>query len=238
MNSEHQQAVVGAAALGDRRDRQPGDRRLHRHRAPTSGSRDRRQRVDRRAPGKMPASRHSAASAPIAASEKRSTSRAALGRRAARRGRGRRRRRRARNRRRRARPPARRIAPTAGASSFSVHCGKLRAEQHRLQHQPFRDEAVERRQRRDRRRSRREREEPVAGMRLSRPPSRSMSRSPVAVSTAPAPKNSRLLNSAWLSDVQQRRRHRQRRRAAMPFALNASARPRPMKMRPMFSIVE
>ena len=35
----------------------------------------------------------------------------------------------------------------------------------------------------------------VAGMRWMRPPSRSMSRSPVLVSTAPAPKNNRLLNT-------------------------------------------
>ena len=38
----------------------------------------------------------------------------------------------------------------------------------------------------------------VSGMRWMRPPRCSMSRSPVAVSTAPAPKNSRLLNSEWL----------------------------------------
>ena len=39
----------------------------------------------------------------------------------------------------------------------------------------------------------------VRGMRWIRPPRCSMSRSPVAVSTAPAPKNSRLLNSEWLN---------------------------------------
>ena len=39
----------------------------------------------------------------------------------------------------------------------------------------------------------------VFGMRWIRPPRCSMSRSPVAVSTAPAPKNSRLLNTEWLN---------------------------------------
>src|SRR5262249_53232876 len=38
----------------------------------------------------------------------------------------------------------------------------------------------------------------VCGMRWMRPPRCSMSRSPVAVSTAPEPKNSRLLNTEWL----------------------------------------
>ena len=39
----------------------------------------------------------------------------------------------------------------------------------------------------------------VCGMRWMRPPRCSMSRSPVEVSTAPAPKNSRLLNTEWLN---------------------------------------
>ena len=39
----------------------------------------------------------------------------------------------------------------------------------------------------------------VSGMRWMSPPRCSMSRSPVAVSTAPEPKNSRLLNSEWLN---------------------------------------
>ena len=39
----------------------------------------------------------------------------------------------------------------------------------------------------------------VSGMRWISPPRCSMSRSPVAVSTAPAPKNSRLLKSEWLN---------------------------------------
>ena len=46
----------------------------------------------------------------------------------------------------------------------------------------------------------------VCGMRWISPPRCSMSRSPVAVSTAPAPKNSRLLNKRMIEDVEQRRR--------------------------------
>ncbi|OQC57339.1 MAG: hypothetical protein BWX54_01190 [Verrucomicrobia bacterium ADurb.Bin018] len=40
---------------------------------------------------------------------------------------------------------------------------------------------------------------PVNGIRFSRPPSCSMLRVPVACATAPAPMNSRPLNSAWFS---------------------------------------
>ena len=39
----------------------------------------------------------------------------------------------------------------------------------------------------------------VSGIRRASPPSRSISRVPVARTTAPAPRNSRLLNSAWFS---------------------------------------
>ena len=39
----------------------------------------------------------------------------------------------------------------------------------------------------------------VRGMRWIKPPMVSMSRSPVASSTAPAPKNSRLLKTVWFS---------------------------------------
>ena len=52
----------------------------------------------------------------------------------------------------------------------------------------------------------------VCGMRWMRPPRCSMSRSPVAVSTAPAPKNSRLLNSEWLNTCSSAGGERERRR--------------------------
>ena len=43
---EHEQAVVGAAALGDRHDRQPVDPDLHRHPVADEAVHHRRQRVD------------------------------------------------------------------------------------------------------------------------------------------------------------------------------------------------
>ncbi len=85
-------------------------------------------------------------------------------------------------------------APTAGTRNFNPHDGSCGLEQDRLEGQPLRDEAVERRQRRDRHAPTRN-AKAVAGMRWMRPPSRSMSRSPVLVVTAPAPKNNRLLNT-------------------------------------------
>ena len=88
-------------------------------------------------------------------------------------------------------------APTAGTSSFSPHCGScgLSRIAWKVSHsetKPFSGGSAE------------IATQPtstagaVSGMRWISPPSRSMSRSPVAVSTAPAPKNSRLLNSMWL----------------------------------------
>ena len=86
---EDQQAVIGAAALGDRHDRQPG----HARSAPACARRPARCVTGASAsitsPGSMPASRQSAARTTMAASEKRSVS-ARLGRRwRARAGRGR-----------------------------------------------------------------------------------------------------------------------------------------------------
>ena len=148
-------------------------------------------------PGRMPASRQSAASANIAASEKRSTSCAARPRVDA-------------------RPAEERdaegldeaaaasaadsasSAPTAGIRNFSPHCGSSRAEQDRLEGQPFGDEAVERRQGGDRDAADQEGEARSAACggsaRRAAPCRARRSR----VSTAPAPKNSRLLNSEWL----------------------------------------
>ena len=74
-------------------------------------------------------------------------------------------------------------------------------------------------------------------MRWMRPPSCSMSRSPVAVSTAPAPKNSRLLKSEWLRTWNSAAVSASAAAQRMPLAWKASARPSPMKMMPMFSTV-
>ena len=88
-------------------------------------------------------------------------------------------------------------APTAGTRNFSSHCGSaglsriawnvshsetkpLNGGSAEIAAEPMRKANA------------------VRGMRWISPPSRSMSRSPVAPSTAPAPKNSRLLNSEWL----------------------------------------
>ena len=49
MNREHQQAVVGAAALGDRHDRKPWHADLHRHARADQARTDRRQRIDEQA---------------------------------------------------------------------------------------------------------------------------------------------------------------------------------------------
>ena len=64
-----------------------------------------------------------------------------------------------------------------------------------------------------------------------------MSRSPVAVSTAPEPKKSRLLKSEWFSTWKSAAVSDSAAPSAMPFASKASASPRPMKMMPIFSTV-
>ena len=64
-----------------------------------------------------------------------------------------------------------------------------------------------------------------------------MSRSPVAVSTAPTPKNSRLLNTEWLNTWNSAAVSPSAAAAGSWLAPNAIARPRPMKMMPMFSTV-
>ena len=77
----------------------------------------------------------------------------------------------------------------------------------------------------------------VSGMRWISPPRCSMSRSPVALSTAPAPKNSRLLNSEWLRTWNSAAVNASAAAKPMALASKASARPSPMKMMPMFSTV-
>ena len=179
MKQNDQQAVVGAAAFGDRHDRQPGRSR------PAAACRRR------------PAPRTTGASASITdagkdarqqaehgqdahrGSEKRSTSLRRPPPRCAG-GRGRRCRTRARNRPRPAPPPAPAARPTAGIEQLQRPLRQRGPSRIAWNSQPFRDEAVERRQGRDGQRSRSARTRPVAGMRWIRPPSRSMSRSPVA----------------------------------------------------------
>src|SRR5262249_8529708 len=75
----------------------------------------------------------------------------------------------------------------------------------------------------------------VCGMRWISPPRCSMSRSPVLVSTEPAPKNRRLLNTEWLNTCSRPAVSASAAAHAMPYALKASARPSSMKMIPMFS---
>ena len=65
----------------------------------------------------------------------------------------------------------------------------------------------------------------------------STSRSPVEVSTAPAPKNSRLLNKEWLSTWNNAAVKASAAASFRPLAWNAKARPRLAKMTPTFSIV-
>ena len=89
-------------------------------------------------------------------------------------------------------------APAAGASSFKPHCGSagLKRTAWKVSHSdakalnggsaemPMHPPSTA---------------SAVTGMRWMRPPSLSMSRAPVAVNTAPAPKNRRLLSIEWLN---------------------------------------
>ena len=89
------------------------------------------------------------------------------------------------------------MAPTAGTISFRPHCGSsgLSRIAWKVSHsetKPLSGGSAEMAMQPAKKAN------AVSGMRWMRPPSFSMSRSPVAVSTAPAPKNSRLLNSEWL----------------------------------------
>ena len=127
-------------------------------------------------------------------------------------------------------------APTAGTMIFRPHCGRsglcktawkvshsetkpLKGGSAEIATQPTRKAKL------------------VTGMRWMRPPSFSMSRSPVAVRTAPAPKNSRLLKNEWLRTWNSAAVSASAAASIMPLAWKASARPRPTKMTPMFSIV-
>ena len=89
-----------------------------------------------------------------------------------------------------------------GHQEFQPPRGKLRAEQDRLERQPLGDEAVERRQGGDRCAADQEHESGLTACGGSGRRDDSMSRSPVASSTAPAPKKSRLLNMRVVEDVE------------------------------------
>ncbi len=65
-----------------------------------------------------------------------------------------------------------------------------------------------------------------------------MSRAPVAVRTAPAPKNSSVLNRLWFRACISAAVIASAAALVMLFALKASARPRPRNTSPRFSIVE
>ena len=78
----------------------------------------------------------------------------------------------------------------------------------------------------------------VTGMRWMSAPSFSMSRRPVALNTAPAPQNSRLFSSAWLTQWKSAAVSASAASTGRWSARNSSARPRPMAMMPMFSTVE
>ena len=68
----------------------------------------------------------------------------------------------------------------------------------------------------------------VTGSRWISPPNRSMSRSCVACSTAPAPMNSRLLNSVWFKACRRAADSAIAAAAGSPLAVKASANPRAM----------
>ena len=145
---EHEQAVIGTAARGDRHDREPLRAGLHRHVAADQRGTHRRQRIDEQA------GQDSGEQAKRGEKEhrgKREASRFPCGLGGA-----------------RARPAEKRHAVGFDEAGRGKRRGQreqradgrhqelqapwrqLRAEQDRLERQPFRDEAVERRQRRDR----------------------------------------------------------------------------------------
>ena len=123
-------------------------------------------------------------------------------------------------------------APTAGTRNLSSHCGSagLRRMAWKVSHsetKPLKGGSAEIAAEPTRNTN------AVCGMRWIRPPRRSMSRSPVAVRTAPAPKNSRLLNTEWLKTWNSAAVNASAAAAGISFAWKASARPSPMKMMPM-----
>ena len=229
-----QQAVIGAAACGDRNDREPLHADLHRHaradQAELTGA-----SASMKKPGRIPARRHSAARRIMAASE------IAVG---LRRGFG--------GARARAAEKCHAVGldETSGGQrrrqrqqradrrhqNLQSPCRQLRAEQDRLEGQPFRDEAVERRQRRDRHAADQEDE---GGLRHAVDEPAEMLHVALAgrVQHRAGAEEQQALEQRMIEDVEQRGGERQRRGERHAVALNASARPRPMKMMPIFSTV-
>ena len=127
-------------------------------------------------------------------------------------------------------------APTAGTSSFSAQgssrgLSRIAWKVSHSETKPFSGGSAEMAMHPARK------AKAVCGMRRISPPSCSMSRSPVADSTAPEPKNSRLLNSEWLKTWNSAAVMASAAASGMAAALKASASPSPMKMIPMFSTV-
>jgi len=78
----------------------------------------------------------------------------------------------------------------------------------------------------------------VTGIRAASPPRRSRSRSPVARSTDPAPKNSSVLKAAWLTACSTAAAISSPANARFPSAANTPAAPTPISISPTFSVVE
>ena len=148
-------------------------------------------------PGRIPAKTHRMMRIAIAPRDQRSTSHGPFSGQRREADRGRRCRRPARSRRPRALPTVRaaRRSPARGASvPIAAAAGSIGSPERRAT--PMRNRSTGAARKWPHRRP--ETAMLVTGIRWMRPPRRSMSRSPVAVSTAPAPKNRTLLNSAWL----------------------------------------
>ena len=78
----------------------------------------------------------------------------------------------------------------------------------------------------------------VHGIRLIRPPRRLRSRSPVACSTAPAPRKSRLLNAAWFTTCSRPAVNARAAASGWLRLRNTKPAPRPSVINPTFSTVE
>ncbi len=128
------------------------------------------------------------------------------------------------------------MAPTTGTANFRSHCGStdpariawkvshsetkpLKGGSAEIATDPIRNTKA------------------VRGILWMSPPRCSMSRSPVATSTAPEPRKSRLLNMAWLNTWSSAATSARPAKASRWFARKARASPRPITMMPMFSTV-
>ena len=74
-------------------------------------------------------------------------------------------------------------------------------------------------------------------MRFTSPPRSSMLRVWVAWTTAPAPRNSSALNTAWLTVWYSPATNASAASSGWPVCRNMSAAPRPIRMIPMFSML-